>query len=200
MIQASDVLTFWFGQAQLDGISDESQRRRWFTRSASFDREIGEAFGPAVAAALNRELEQWRGSLEGELALIILCDQFTRNIYRGSAQAFAGDPLALETARAVMERGEERKLGPNQRAFLGMPLEHSEDPQVQKLSAAYFDQLRRDYKNAGETGTQTESFYQYALAHQRVIEEFGRYPHRNEVLGRQSTQAELDWLANGGGF
>lgn len=200
MTKPADVLTFWFGQAQLDAVPDAEYRRRWFSGDSSFDSQIEEDFGSLVEAALAGELGHWRQSLEGELALVLVCDQFTRNIYRGSTRAYAGDPPARETALAVIERGDDRKLGLYQRAFLGMPLEHGEAPGMQAQSVDYFDRLRRDYLDGAEAAAQAENFYQYALAHREVIEEFGRYPHRNEVLGRESTPAEQKWLEKGGGF
>ncbi|WP_308367070.1 MULTISPECIES: DUF924 family protein [unclassified Microbulbifer] len=200
MTEPADVLTFWFGQAQLDAVPSAGYRRRWFSGDSSFDSQIEEDFGAQVEAALAGDLARWRQSLEGELALVLLCDQFTRNIYRGTTRAYAGDPLARDVALAVIERGDERKLGLYQRAFLGMPLEHGETPEMQAQSVAYFDRLRRDYLNGAEAAAQAENFYQYALAHREVIEEFGRYPHRNAALGRESTPAEQKWLEKGGGF
>lgn len=200
MTQPAEVLKFWFGSTQLDATVEPLYRQRWFTRSDAFDNRIEEDFGPRVEAALAGELGDWRGSPGGELALILLCDQFTRNIYRGSQRAFAGDPLARELAQATIERGDDQKMGLYQRAFLGMPLEHGESPQMQARSVAYFERLRRDYPDGAEGAAEAERFYQYALAHRKVIEEFGRYPHRNAALGRDSTPDEQRWLEQGGGF
>lgn len=199
MPEPKEILTFWFGQPQLDSVPDNSQRKRWFTGDAEFDRKINKDFGDILEAALCGDLARWRGTLEGELALVLVCDQFTRNSYRGNRRAFSGDPLALEVALAVIERGDDLKMGLYQRAFLGMPLEHGENPDIQQRSVDYFDRLRMDYANA-EGAAQAEDFYQYALAHRRVVEEFGRYPHRNAALGRDTTPAEQQWLDQGGGF
>lgn len=200
MAHPAEVLKFWFGTDQLDAPSDELHQQLWFTRSTAFDSEIEERFGHLVESALAGELHQWRDSLAGELALVLLCDQFSRNIYRGTARAFAGDPLALEVALAVIGRGDDSKLGLFQRAFLGMPLEHAESEEMQRRSIDHFNRLRMDYLNGAIGAAQAESFYQYALAHQKVIDEFGRYPHRNASLGRESTAAEEAWLEQGGGF
>lgn len=200
MIQAADVLTFWFGSAQLDAPVDPPHRQRWFARSDTFDQRIEEDFGPLVEAALAGELEDWRTTPGGKLALILLCDQFTRNIYRDSERAYAGDPLARALALAAIDSGEDREMGLYQRAFLGMPLEHGESAAIQARSVAYFDRLRRDYLDGAGGAAEAESFYQYALAHRDVIEEFGRYPHRNAALGRISTDEEQKWLERGGGF
>lgn len=200
MTQPADVLTFWFGSAQLDAPVAAGYRRLWFKSDEQLDRRIEEAFGPLVESALAGELNGWRQSLAGELALILLCDQFTRNIYRGTARAFAGDALAAEIAQEVVERGDETRLGLHQRAFVGMPLEHGESAEMQVRSVAFFEQLRRSYLDGAEGAAQAQDFYRYALAHQQVIEEFGRYPHRNAALGRESTPAEQQWLEHRGGF
>ncbi|WP_323844621.1 DUF924 family protein [Microbulbifer magnicolonia] len=200
MPEPKEILTFWFGRPQLDAAPDDRHRQRWFAGGEDFDRKIDEYFSSTVEAALDGELASWRQSLEGEMALVLLCDQFTRNIYRYTSRAYAGDPLALEIALAVIERGDDLEMGLYQRAFLGMPLEHSELPAIQQRSVDYFNRLRMDYLNGAEGAAQAENFYQYALAHREVIDEFGRYPHRNAALGRESTPAEQKWLDQGGGF
>jgi len=200
MPEPKEILTFWFGRPQLDAVPDDRHRQRWFAGGRGFDQKIDEYFGDVVEAALGGGLDQWRQSLEGEMALVLVCDQFTRNIYRDTSRAFAGDPLALEVALAVMARGDDAQMGLYQRAFLGMPLEHSENPEMQRRSVDYFNRLRMDYLNGAEGAAQAENFYQYALAHREVIAEFGRYPHRNQALGRESTPAEQKWLEQGGGF
>ncbi|WP_237057038.1 DUF924 family protein [Microbulbifer sediminum] len=200
MTQPTEVLRFWFGSEHLDAAVDDNHRQLWFTSDEALDRQIEEAFGPTVEAALAGELDDWRTTLAGELALVLLCDQFTRNIYRGTRRAFAGDPVAREVALAVIERGDDSRLGLYQRAFLGMPLEHDESLEMQQRSIEYFDRLRKSHLDGAEGAAQAENFYQYALAHRDVIEEFGRYPHRNAALGRASTPAEQAWLEKGGGF
>ena len=200
MTQPAEILTFWFGTPELDAPVDEARNQAWFTRSDAFDQQIDERFGADVETALAGNMNTWRGELPGELALVLLCDQFTRNIYRGSKRAYSGDTLALDVALAVIGRGDDRKLGLYQRAFIGMPLEHSESPEIQRRSVTYFQRLRSDYLDGAQGAAAAESFYQYALAHQQVIEDFGRYPHRNTALGRASTDAEQQWLEQGGGF
>ena len=200
MTQPSDVLRFWFGSPKLDAPVDDRHRQLWFTQSEALDDQIEREFSHLVEAALEGKLEAWRESVTGELAMVLLTDQFTRNIYRGTNKAFAGDHIAQELALAVIERGDHRQLGLYQRAFLGMPLEHGESPEIQDRSVAYFDELRRAHLDGAEGAAQAENFYRYAVAHRDVIEEFGRYPHRNAALGRASTPAEQEWLAKGGGF
>ncbi|WP_428821060.1 DUF924 family protein [Microbulbifer sp. MCCC 1A16149] len=199
----AEVLSFWFGSQALDGEIPAQQRARWFQRNDEFDREIRNRFEKAIDAALAGELGSWSDTAEGQLALVLLCDQFTRNIYRGSPKAFAGDPIALEITQAMIRNNHQCKLGLHQRAFAGMPLEHSELAEVQAQSVAYFDQLRTDYSedNAGPQAARlAEDYYRFAVAHQKVIEQFGRYPHRNAALDRENTPQEQEWLDNGGGF
>ncbi|QIL90938.1 DUF924 family protein [Microbulbifer sp. SH-1] len=200
MANSSEILQFWFGTDQLEAPINEAHQQLWFTRDEAFDQEIEERFGHLVESAIAGDLHSWRKTLAGELALILVCDQFPRNIYRGTARAFAGDPLALEVALDVIERGDDVQLGLCQRAFLGMPLEHAESEQMQRRSLDYFNRLRMDYVDGASGAAQAENFYQFAVAHQKVIDEFGRYPHRNASLGRESTTAEREWLDQGGGF
>ncbi|WP_105103261.1 DUF924 family protein [Microbulbifer pacificus] len=200
MATPSEILQFWFGTDQLEATVDDAHQRRWFTRDEAFDQKIEDRFGQLVESAIAGDLQSWRESLSGELALVLVCDQFPRNIYRATARAFAGDYLALEVALAVIERGDDARLGLCQRAFLGMPLEHAESAQMQRRSVDYFNRLRMDYVDGASGAAQAENFYQFAVAHQNVIDEFGRYPHRNAALGRESTSAEREWLDQGGGF
>ena len=204
-VTPADALEFWFDSAELRYTPTKDQRARWFQRSDQFDEEIRERFEPAIDQALNGQLDHWRESLPGQLALILLLDQFSRNLYRGSARAFAGDQLALEISQAMVRDNSHTQLGLHQRAFAGMPLEHSELAEVQEQSVAYFDQLRRDFAPERPNATDEDSeaaagYYRFAVAHQEVIQEFGRYPHRNAALGRPSTPEEKQWLDNGGGF
>ncbi|WP_295801378.1 DUF924 family protein [uncultured Microbulbifer sp.] len=196
---ASEVLTFWFGSDLPDHPPAETLRKCWFSGGSPFDDEIRTRFGDLVDAALAGQLGDWRETLSGQLALVLVCDQFTRNIFRGSPRAFAGDPQALAISQAVIRDNQQTTLGLHQRAFLGMPLEHSEQPEVQAQSVAYFDQLRQDFTSGPEAKT-AASYYRFAARHRDVIAEFGRYPHRNAALGRPSTAAEQAWLDAGGGF
>lgn len=196
---ASAVLTFWFGSDQPDHTPDPALRKRWFTGGAPFDDEVRSQFSGVVEAALAGELTSWCDSDPGQLALLLICDQFTRNIFRGSARAYAGDPQALAISQAMIRSNRQMALGLHQRAFVGMPLEHSELPEVQAQSVAYFDQLRNDFAESPHAELAI-SYYNFAVRHRDVISEFGRYPHRNAALGRESTAAERKWLAAGGGF
>ncbi len=185
-----DVLAFWFSEGP------DTPREAWFKRDDAFDDAIRSRFGDLVAAARTDALVTWRASSAGVLALAILMDQFPRNLHRGSAEAFAADPMMRDIARdAVMARRIDLGLTPTQRVFLYLPFEHSEAMADQDLSVALFEGLRDDPRMAKPGGT-----IDYAWRHRAVIERFGRFPHRNAALGRDSTTGEKAWLEAGGGF
>lgn len=200
MSSIAEVLTFWFGGPALDHPPSNTQQQRWFAATPELDHEIQYDFRDVTEGALGNALSHWRQTLQGELALMLLCDQFARNIYRGSSLAFAGDPLALDIAEGILQRGDTGNLGLFQQIFVGMPLEHSEKLPIQRRSVAYFGQLQQQYQGDQSAAPYLATHYRYALAHQAVIEQFGRYPHRNAALGRESTEEEKHWLAQGGGF
>lgn len=190
MTTPADILAFWFA----DG--PDTFREAWFKRDDAFDAAIRERFGVACAAAPSGALDDWAGVPEGALALLLLLDQFPRNIHRGSAAAFASDAHALAVARqVVLARRFDLALRPTERMFLYLPFEHSEAMADQDVSVALFEGLRDHPEHAKAGGT-----IGYAWAHRAVVARFGRFPHRNAVLGRESTEAEQAWLAAGGGF
>ena len=166
----------------------EAGYEKWFAGGAAFDAQCRDRFLERHFAAARREYEHWMDSADGALALLILLDQIPRNIFRGSGHAFATDPLALHYARRAVDAGLDAQVDPALRAFVYLPFEHSEDLADQRRSVALFEALG----NAG--------YAQYAQAHLDVIERFGRFPHRNRALGRDSTPEEQAWLDAGGGF
>lgn len=185
---ASQVLAFWFG----DGPEDVP-RKVWFAKDDEFDRVCRERFAASHAAASAGELDHWQDTPAGALALIVLLDQLSRNIHRGTAAAFAQDARALAVARSAVERGFDRQLTPLRRMFVYLPFEHSEDRADQARSVALFESLRGN--------PWLDEAIDYAHRHQAVIDRFGRFPHRNAILGRESTAAELEYLATpGSGF
>ena len=184
---AQEILEFWFGSPPL------ASRDVWFRKDAAFDTVIRERFGEAIAAACAGAFGEWCNEPHGALARVILLDQFTRNAFRGTAEAFAGDERALATAEDAIARGLDRQLTPAERGFLYMPFEHSEDPAMQERSLALFGAL------AAETGVAGQ--LDWAQRHAEVIRRFGRFPHRNALLGRSSTPEEIEHLgAPGAGF
>lgn len=187
---ARRLLGFWFA----DG--PDTFRKAWFTKDDAFDAACREGFGTLVVPAREGRLDGWAATAEGALALLLLLDQFPRNLFRGSAEAFASDAHARAVAReAVLARHLDRALRPAQRIFLYLPFEHSEEAADQDLSVALFEGLRDLREHAAPNGT-----IDYAWRHRAVIRAFGRFPHRNAVLGRATTRAEEAWLAAGGGF
>ncbi len=185
-----EVLEFWFAD------TDEPNFGTWFSKDPNFDSEIEEKFGDAVERAIAGGFKEWEDDPESLLALVILLDQFTRNIYRDTPRAFAGDARALQLARLAMSRGMDERLPVTRRAFLYMPLEHAESHEAQEESIAAFDALLRD---AGEkTRGMAEAFLDYAQKHKAIIDRFGRYPHRNEILGRETTPEEAEFLEQPG--
>lgn len=188
----ADVLAFWFGQA---GEPDYGlPRAAWFRKDPAFDEAIRQRFLPAVEAALAGRLAAWAGEPAGLLALLILLDQFTRNLFRNTAQAFAGDPPARRLAEQALASGWDRQLLPVQRVFAYLPFEHSETLADQERSLALFAALAAE--QSGYDG-----YLDYARRHHEVIARFGRFPHRNAALGRPDMPEEADYLAQpGSGF
>ncbi|MCW8087295.1 DUF924 family protein [Sabulicella glaciei] len=186
-----DILGFWFS----DG--PDGYRRAWFMRDDSFDAEIRERFGTLVRPAREGRMDDWADTPEGALALLLVLDQFPRNLHRGTPDAFASDAHAREVARAsVLERQHDLRLTPTQRVFFYLPFEHGEAMADQNLSVALFEGLRDHPAHAASGGT-----IDYAWRHWEVIRRFGRFPHRNATLGRESTEAERAYLAQpGAGF
>lgn len=190
MTTPADILAFWF-----DGDPD-ALRDAWFRKDDTFDAAIRDRFGAATVVARNGGLDDWAEMPDSALALLILLDQFPRNIHRGSAEAFASDPHARAIAReVVLRRRFDLALTPAERCFLYLPFEHSEAMADQDLSVALFEGLRDDPRFAKPGGG-----IDYAWRHRAVITRFGRFPHRNAALGRVSTAEEEAWLAAGGGF
>lgn len=189
-----DVIDFWFLPPGDPGHG--RFRGEWFRKDAAFDAAIGARFGAAVEEALAGGLREWEATAEGSLALILLLDQFTRNLFRDTERAFAGDARALAVAQDMVSSGRDKNLPPLRRWFVFMPFEHSEALIDQERSVALFAGLRREAQQPA-----FESAYDYAVRHRDIIERFGRFPHRNAALGRVSTPEEIAYLAEpGSGF
>jgi uncharacterized protein (DUF924 family) len=179
---AAAILEFWFGDAG-------AERPEWFRKDDAFDATIRQRFGAQVETALAGGLREWMAGRDSALARVLLLDQFTRNIYRGTPRAFAGDALALQAVRAMVASGFDMQLPPLRRVFVYLPFEHSEDMTMQRESLRLIGALGR------------EGYLDYARRHAEVIERFGRFPHRNAILGRMSTPEEIEFLKQpGSGF
>lgn len=178
-----EVLQFWF--------SDRA-RALWFEKDRDFDAEIAARFAGAVHEAQLGGLAAWRASPDGALALLLLIDQFSRNIHRGTAKAFLGDPLAREIAAEAVARGFDRRFPFPDRMFFYLPFEHGESLADQDRSVALFEGCLREF------GDSAALFLDYAHKHRDIIRRFGRFPHRNEALGRETTEAEAEFLKGPG--
>jgi len=190
-----NIHQFWFGDLDATGMCAQEKSQLWFRKSDDTDRLCRQRFGDRVELALGGGLTDWEASDRGVVALVLLLDQFTRNIYRNTARAFAGDSRALGLAQSTILSGQYRRLPAIHQVFLFLPLEHSEDLATQEQCVALFDGL------AAATGSaQIADFGRYAQAHHEVISQFGRFPHRNALLGRSSTAAENEYLKIHGGF
>jgi uncharacterized protein (DUF924 family) len=184
----TEILDFWFGAP---GTPEHGTRRDlWFRKDPDLDARIGARFGEAVGIALAGGFGAWCATAAGALARVLLLDQFTRNMYRDTPRAFAGDARALATAQDAIVRGIDRELDRYGRWFLYMPFEHAEDAGAQRRSLDLFRALSE------ETGD--SSALEWAQKHADVIFRFGRYPHRNAILGRESTPDEEAFLAQPG--
>jgi len=167
----ANILGFWF--------LDEN-KPKWFIQDKEFDKVITEKFLGYYNVAASGSLDYWKGSSEGIVALIIILDQFSRNIFRGLAQSFATDSKALTMVKEAIDQGMDQEVFAEYRHFLYMPLMHSEDLEDQNLSVKLF--------------SNEPSSYEYAKMHMEIIKKFGRFPHRNKILGRKSTEEEIRFL------
>jgi len=187
--QAQAVLDFWFGAA--NDPQHLSPREKWFVKDAAFDASIRERFGALIEHAIAGEFAHWASTPASALAQIVVLDQFTRNAFRGSARGFAGDARALAAAQALVASGDDRTLTGVQRQFVYLPFEHAEDLAMQREAMRLFAHLERDVPALA-------GLMQWAQRHHDVVQRFGRFPHRNAVLGRTSTPEELAFLQQPG--
>ncbi len=172
-----DILNFWF---------EEIEPAQWWAKDDAFDQALRTRFGALHQRAANCELYGWRSSGRGRLAEVIVLDQFSRNLFRGAARAFACDPLALGLAQTALEFGVDQSLSPVERSFLYMPFMHSESMAIHDVGIRLFEALA------------IKANFDSAVQHRAIIERFGRYPHRNAVLGRVSTAEEVEFLPQPG--
>ena len=167
------VLDFWF---------DSENKEFWFSKSDEFDLELEEKFGHTLQQAMQCELWTWRETAEGRLAEIIVLDQFSRNLFRDHPASFAQDPLALSLAQEAVRLGLDQQLAPDQRCFMYMPFMHSESKIIHAQALQLFEALGNPMN------------LDFELKHKTIIDRFGRYPHRNQILERESTPEEVEFL------
>ncbi|MGB0835071.1 MAG: DUF924 family protein [Psychrobium sp.] len=172
-----EVLNFWFS---------EIEQSQWWTKDSDFDNEIIEQFSKVHQAAVACELYDWRKTPEGRLAEIIVLDQFSRNMFRDTPQSFAYDSLALALAQEAINVGADKALDETQRSFLYMPFMHSESLAIHERAVELFSQPNMEHN------------LDFEIRHKEIIERFGRYPHRNEILGRESSSEEIEFLTQPG--
>ena len=185
--EPKEILDFWFGREDEPGYGEF--RDEWFKRDEEFDRQVRERFLEDYERAARGEYDHWQEEPESCLALVILLDQFPRNLFRDNPRTYATDDKALYISREAVQKGFDRKLPPFQRHFLYMPFMHSENLADQQSSVTLFRQL------AEEGGPDVT---EYAEGHREIVERFGRFPHRNETLGRQTTPEEAEFLEQPG--
>jgi len=188
------ILSFWFKEQQLTAPQIDRRMEIWFGDDPVFDHEIEKEFADDVSAACEGNLDHWATNPHGRLALIILIDQFRRNIFRNSAEAFSKDKLALKLCvEGAMEK-KDKGLTPIQRVFFYMPLQHSESRKVQAKSLELYNRLAEVV-----SPTHRETFLtvaQFAELHKDIVDQFGRFPHRNKLLNRENTEQEAEYLAD----
>jgi uncharacterized protein (DUF924 family) len=196
-----DVIDFWFGPLDPQGRMAPAQRMKWFKKDDAFDAEIRARFGAVHDAATKGELhdaatkgelDPWTATARGRLALIVVLDQFSRNLFRGSPRSFAGDARALQIAREAVRLRQDREVFEDGRPSFYMPFMHAEDLAMQDAAVALFEAWD------AERGEENGEGVKFARMHRDIIRRFGRFPHRNAILGRASTDEELAFLQTPG--
>ena len=191
-----EILNFWFGPASDNLTVAQRQSKLWWSKNEEIDATIRERFEPQLASIATGRHSDIPESAQGRLAKIILLDQFPRNMYRGTAAAFAHDLVAQHLVMNALTAGDEDLLRPIERVFLYMPFEHAEEPALQDISVRRFEKLLSEAK--AEELNLFKGYLDFAIRHRDIIERFGRFPHRNKILGRQSTDEEIEFLKEPG--
>jgi len=192
------ILDFWFGDLKDGEVPPQEMSRMWWAKNRDIDEYIRKIFENDLLSAVKGELGDWESTPHGTLALIILLDQFSRNMYRDTPRAFSQDTQALSTAEEGIEKGFDRGLHPVMRVFFYMPFMHSESIDMQERSMALFGALEKDFTSPRELAEMLSDNMEYAERHRAIIERFGRFPHRNRILGRESTTEEIEFLKQPG--
>jgi uncharacterized protein (DUF924 family) len=190
------IRDFWFGTNPDDNATAQQRSKFWWSKNPQVDDEIRTRYQEQVEAIVERKFDSWASTPRGLLALILLSDQFPRNIFRNSLRAFEFDHLARAWCLSGLERGVDRKLRPIERVFFYLPLEHSESREHQAMSVQLFSKLYQDVP--ADYMDTFRGYLIFALRHRRVVERFGRFPHRNDILGRPSTPEEIEFLKEPG--
>ncbi|HKP56393.1 MAG TPA: DUF924 family protein [Polyangiales bacterium] len=195
-VAPEDVLWFWLGDLDGDGLAEQGVAQRWWRKDAALDQEIHAKFEATWQAIMAGDREAWLRGPHSRLAYVIVLDQFSRNMFRGSAQAFAGDERALAAAAEGVERGMDRMLHGHERVFFYMPYMHSEQLAMQDRALELFSAQRDQVQ--GRAFDAISGNVDFARRHRDVIVRFGRFPHRNAAVGRESTPEEVAFLKQPG--
>lgn len=194
-----DVLTFWLGELDDDGLASEAQRKKWFEKNPAFDDEIKERFGATHSRVAAGEHDDWLASPRGRVAWIIVLDQLSRNMFRDSGAMYDHDDKALLRAREGVDEIEDDELVAHERSFLYMPFMHSENLADQDRCIGLFERSVREL--GGAAADSLRMSVDFAVKHRAIVARFGRFPHRNALLGRENTEAEAAFLKQpGSGF
>jgi uncharacterized protein (DUF924 family) len=196
IVDPEEILRFWFGELDQLGRADQATQTRWWSKDPSLDAEIRQRFGSTHAAAARGELDAWLAAPRSRLAYIVVLDQFSRNMFRDTAGMFATDELALSAALTGIDIGLDKKLLLDERGMFYMPLMHSEELAIQERCIAAFVALANEVD--GSARASMLSRVGFAERHRDIVKKFGRFPHRNALLGRASTPDELDFLSGPG--
>ncbi len=193
MIKPRDILAFWFGEPPY-----QARNKLWWRGDPAIDQQIAERFGAAIEHAIGGGFEDWQRTAQTTLALVLLLDQFPRNVFRGTAKAFAGDARAQAVTGLGIDRGDLEELHYLQGVFFCLPLEHAESIKAQDRCVETLTAMRQRHHMDSATVEAIDGYLVHAEQHRQIIRQFGRFPHRNKALGRETTPAEAAWLAGGG--
>ena len=195
-IDPLQVVTFWFGDLSETGRASSTHESRWWSKDSAFDQEIRDRFLGTYKNVVSRSLEGWLTEPKSRLAYIIVLDQFSRNMFRNTAEMYAADEQAQQAVLSGLEQEVERNYACDERAFFYMPLMHAEQLTLQNRCVELFGQLRQE--SHASNRQYLDRVYGFAVQHRDIVERFGRFPHRNELLGRDSTPVEVEFLKQPG--
>lgn len=188
------ILEYWFGELDEHGRADESRFKLWFGKSEETDQYLTENYTELLESAKRGELDAWKENAEGLVAFIVLLDQFSRNIYRDTAEMYAADEQVLNAAKHGVETGMDKEMPISHKVVTYMPFMHSENLEDQEQCIELFKNLQNEVPEAVKESVQGN--IDYAIKHRDVVKEYGRFPHRNQILGRESTDKEKEYLSN----
>lgn len=188
------ILDFWFGDLKENEIPSDEYRKKWWIKDSENDMQIKNQFGNSLELAKRGALDGWEKNPNGSLALIILLDQFSRNIFRNNKKAFSQDEKALQISLTGIEKGYDREFHPVKRVFYYMPFIHSELMEIQEISIECFSNLANEFTKPESIARTVTDSLEYALKHYEIVKRFGRYPHRNAIMERESTFEEIEFL------